>query len=156
MRLRHAQVCETLGKPKHPGTANRTMPRHTSPDGPRRFTYGRLDRTLHEKARLEILICLATYPDGVRFGELKRLCSLTDGNMSRHLDVLNEAGIVEIWKGFEKRRPQTLCRLSGRGRQRFRAYVNELARVLRDASAAARRRAAVTTALPDGWRRVLP
>jgi DNA-binding transcriptional ArsR family regulator len=130
------------------------MPRQPSPDDPGRFTYGGLDRTLHERARLEIMICLATYSDGVRFGDLKRLCALTDGNLSRHLEVLNEAGIVEIWKGFEKRRPQTLCRLSGRGRQRFRTYVDELARVLRDASAAARRRAPVRTAMPGGWRRV--
>ena len=51
-------------------------------------------------------------PEGLLFSDLKRLCALTDGNLSRHLDVLKEAGLVEVWKGFENRRPQTLCRVS--------------------------------------------
>jgi DNA-binding MarR family transcriptional regulator len=129
------------------------MPRKTSADGQAaRFAYDRLDRTLHEKARLGIMTCLATRPDGVRFGELKRLCALTDGNLSRHLDVLHAAGLVEIWKGFEKRRPQTLCRLSAIGRQQFHGYLNELARVLRDALGTPRR--PTSRRLPDRWRRV--
>ena len=81
-------------------------------DQPGRFAYEGLDRVLHEKARLGIMTSLVTKPEGLLFGELKRLCALTDGNLSRHLDVLHEAGLVEIWKGFENRRPQTLCRLS--------------------------------------------
>ena len=81
---------------------------------PGRFAYDGLDRVLHEKARLGIMTSLVTRPEGLLFGELKRLCALTDGNLSRHLDVLREAGLVEVWKGFENRRPQTLCRLSRR------------------------------------------
>ena len=77
-----------------------------------RFAYEGLDRVLHEKARLGILTSLVAHPDGLRFGELRTLCALTDGNLSRHLDVLREAGLVEVWKGFEERRPQTLARLS--------------------------------------------
>ena len=86
---------------------------------PGRFAYDGLDRVLHEKARLGIMTSLVTRPEGLLFGELKRLCALTDGNLSRHLDVLHEAGLVEVWKGFENRRPQTLCRLSAEGRAAF-------------------------------------
>ena len=96
-----------------------------------RYAYEGLDRVLHEKARLGIMTSLVTKPDGLLFGELKRLCALTDGNLSRHLDVLHEAGLVEIWKGFENRRPQTLLRLSPEGRQRFLAYLEELEQVVR-------------------------
>ena len=64
-----------------------------------RFAYEGLDRVLHEKARLGIMTSLVTRPDGVLFTELKRLCALTDGNLSRHLDVLQEAGLVEAWRG---------------------------------------------------------
>jgi DNA-binding transcriptional ArsR family regulator len=92
-----------------------------------------LDRVLHEKARLGIMTSLATRPEGLLFSDLKRLCALTDGNLSRHLDVLREAGLVEVWKGFEHRRPQTLCRLSADGRQRFVAYLEELEQVIKDA-----------------------
>jgi DNA-binding transcriptional ArsR family regulator len=116
-----------------------------------RFAYDGLDRVLHEKARLGIMTSLVTKPDGLLFGELKRLCSLTDGNLSRHLDVLREAGLVEIWKGFENRRPQTLCRLSAEGRQRFLAYLEELEHVVRDAMPKAARRSDRVPDLPPGW-----
>ena len=87
-----------------------------------RFAYERLDRAIHEKARLGILTSLVTRPEGLLFGELKHLCDLTDGNLSRHLDVLRDAGLIEIWKGFEGRRPQTMCRLTTEGRRRFVQY----------------------------------
>src|ERR1700679_3226911 len=77
-----------------------------------RYAYEGLDRTIHEKARLGILTSLAAHPTGLLFGDLKDLCSLTDGNLSRHLQVLHEAGLVEVWKGSHKNRPQTLCRLT--------------------------------------------
>lgn len=116
-----------------------------------RYAYEGLDRVLHEKARLGIMTSLVTKPDGLLFGELKRLCALTDGNLSRHLDVLHEAGLVEIWKGFENRRPQTLLRLSPEGRQRFLAYLEELEQVVRDAMPRAAKRSERVTDLPPGW-----
>jgi DNA-binding transcriptional ArsR family regulator len=116
-----------------------------------RFAYEGLDRVLHEKARLGIMTSLVTRPEGILFTELKRLCALTDGNLSRHLDVLREAGLVEVWKGFENRRPQTLCRLSSEGRQRFVAYLEELEQVIRDAMPKAAKRSAPLPSLPKGW-----
>src|ERR671911_2297805 len=117
---------------------------------PGRFAYEGLDRVLHEKARLGIMTSLVTRPEGVLFSDLKRLCALTDGNLSRHLDVLHEAGLVEIWKGFENRRPQTLLRLSPEGRQRFLAYLEELEQVVRDAMPKASRRNERVPELPPG------
>ena len=105
----------------------------TQPPGGR-FAYEGLDRLLHERARLGILTTLATRPDGVLFSDLKELCALTDGNLSRHLQVLHEAGLVEVWKRFENRRPQTLCRLSRQGRERFLAYLTVLEEVVQDAA----------------------
>jgi len=99
-----------------------------------RYAYEGLDRVLHEKARLGILTSLASRPEGLLFSELRDLCSLTDGNLSRHLQTLEEAGLVEVWKGFQRRRPQTLCRLSAKGRERFLAYLEELEKVVRDAA----------------------
>jgi DNA-binding transcriptional ArsR family regulator len=115
-----------------------------------RFAYEGLDRVLHEKARLGIMTSLVTRPEGLLFSDLKRLCALTDGNLSRHLDVLREAGLVDVWKGFENRRPQTLCRLSPEGRQRFVAYLEELEQVIRDAMPKAARRERVPE-LPPGF-----
>ena len=118
---------------------------------PGRFAYDGLERVLHEKARLGLMTSLVTRPEGLLCGDLKRLCSLTDGNLSRHLDVLHEAGLVELWKGFENRRPQTLCRLTVEGRQRFLAYLEQLEQVIRDAMPKAARRHERVPDLPSGW-----
>jgi DNA-binding transcriptional ArsR family regulator len=40
------------------------------------------------------------HPKGLVFADLKRLCGLTDGNLSRHLQVLLEAGLVDILKAM--------------------------------------------------------
>ncbi len=93
-----------------------------------RYAYD-LQRVFHEKARLGILTSLATNPNGLLFNDLKELCALTDGNLSRHIQVLRDEGLVEVWK----RSRQTLCRMTAQGRKRFEAYVAELERVVRDA-----------------------
>jgi DNA-binding transcriptional ArsR family regulator len=118
---------------------------------PGRFAYEGLERALHEKARLGIMTALVVHPEGLMFSELKRLCSLTDGNLSRHLDLLRRSGLVEIWKGFENRRPQTLCRLSAEGRARFHAYLEELDRVVHDAVPRAVRRVDRLPDVPAGF-----
>ncbi len=105
-----------------------------SPDGP--FAYEGLDRVLHEKARLGLLTSLSSHPQGLTFADLKQLCGLTDGNLSRHLKTLQEAGIVEIDKTFVKNRPLTTCRLTRVGRQRFLDYIAVLEQVVRDAAGA--------------------
>jgi len=116
-----------------------------------RYAYDGLDRVLHEKARLGILTSLAARADGLLFTDLKSLCNLTDGNLSRHLTVLQEAGIVEIKKGFRGRRPQTLCRLTEAGRRRYLAYISVLESVLADAVDAAKSAKKVRRALPEGF-----
>lgn len=110
------------------------MPAHHPPrdEPPGRFAYPGLDRVLHERARLGILMALAARRDGRLFSELKTLCSVTDGNLSRHLDVLVESRLIEIRKRFEGRRPQTTCVLTDAGRRRWRGYLRELRRVVRD------------------------
>src|SRR5215204_2310951 len=102
-----------------------------------RFAYDGLERLIHEKARLSILASLASHSRGLLFNDLKALCSLTDGNLSRQLQVLQEAGFVEVWKGMKNNRPQTLCRLTTDGRKRFQEYIAVLESVVANASAAA-------------------
>ena len=106
--------------------------------GTGRFAYDGLERVIHEKARLGIMTSLAAHSDGLLFADLKRLCSLTDGNLNRHLHMLREAGLVEIWKGVRRNRPQTMCRVTPLGRQRFLEYVAALEKVVDDAAKAAR------------------
>jgi DNA-binding MarR family transcriptional regulator len=114
---------------------------------PGRFAYEGLDRLIHEKARLSILSSLAAHADGLVFSDLKALCALTDGNLSRQITQLQEAGLVEVWKGHKGNRPQTLVRLSAEGQNRFLEYLQVLEGVLDDAASTARRSSA---AQPNG------
>jgi len=116
-----------------------------------RFAYDGLDRVLHEKARLGIVTSLATRAEGLLFSDLKGLCHLTDGNLSRHLTVLQDAGVVEIHKGFRGRRPQTLCRLTEDGRKRYLDYIAVLESVLADAVEAAKSVKKARKVLPEGF-----
>ncbi|MET0258659.1 MAG: transcriptional regulator [Methylobacterium sp.] len=113
------------------------MPLSDAIDG--RFSYEGLDRVIHEKARLSVLTSLVAHPKGLAFPDLRRLCGLTDGNLSRHLAVLQDADFVSLEKGYDHNRPQTLCRLTPRGRARFLEYLGVLEQVVRDAAKAAGR-----------------
>jgi DNA-binding MarR family transcriptional regulator len=99
-----------------------------------RFAYQGLDRVIHERARLSVLTSLITNARGVTFNDLKELCSLTDGNLSRHLRVLERAKMVEIDKGYDRNRPLTVCRITASGRKRYLEYLNTLEQVVRDAA----------------------
>ncbi len=117
-----------------------------------RFAYEGLERVFHEKARLGIMTSLVAHPRGAVFADLKEFCHLTDGNLSRHLQVLHEAGFVEIWKGFHHNRPQTLCRITDDGRRRFLEYINVLETVVQDALNAAKSEPAPANLnLAEGW-----
>ncbi len=101
------------------------------------FAYDGLDRVIHEKARLGLLTSLMAHPKGLAFGDLKQLCGLTDGNLSRHLQVLQEAGLVDVTKGYEGNRPHTSCKLTKAGRKRVLDYLTVLEQLVRDAAKAA-------------------
>jgi DNA-binding transcriptional ArsR family regulator len=103
-----------------------------------RFAYDGLDRVIHERARLSVLTSLITHAKGLAFGELKQLCGLTDGNLNRHLMVLEEAKLVLTVKGLERGRPQTVCRVTPLGRRRYIEYLAVLEQVVLDASSAIR------------------
>ena len=106
----------------------------SAPQESGRFAYDGLERVIHEKARLSIMSSLAANPEGLLFNDLKDLCSLTDGNLSRHLSVLEEANMVEIIRGHDRNRPQTICRITASGRMRYLEYLETLEQVVRDAA----------------------
>lgn len=106
----------------------------STPTAEGRFAYEGLDRVIHERARLSVLTSLITNPKGLTFNELKQLCSLTDGNLSRHLAVLEKSKLVQILKGHDRNRPQTICRITPHGRKRYLDYLETLESVVRDAA----------------------
>lgn len=102
------------------------------------FAYEGLDRVIHERARLSVLTSLMTHPNGLSFVELKQLCALTDGNLARHLQVLEEDKIVHISKEEDCGRVQTTVRVTASGRKRYLEYLAILEQVVRDAASAVR------------------
>jgi DNA-binding HxlR family transcriptional regulator len=105
-----------------------------APPSDGRFAYEGLDRVIHERARLSVLTSLVTNPKGLAFGDLKQLCALTDGNLSRHLRVLEKGKMVELVKKHDRNRPQTICRITASGRARYIEYLSTLEQVVRDAA----------------------
>jgi DNA-binding MarR family transcriptional regulator len=84
-----------------------------------------LDPLLHERGRLAIVSVLAAV-DRLTFTELRDQLGMTDGNLSVHLQKLEEKGYVTIDKQFVGRRPQTTLRLTRPGRQAFARYLDHL------------------------------
>lgn len=92
-----------------------------------------LERIFHEPSRMAIMSALCAADEGLTFTELKDSCSLTDGNLSRHLKALEEAEAVRIEKSFVGVKPRTTVRLTAAGLARFREYLNALEEVLEKA-----------------------
>jgi len=84
-----------------------------------------LDPMLHERGRLAIVSVLAAV-ESLTFTELRDELGMTDGNLSVHLQKLEDKGFVGIDKQFVGRRPQTTCRLTKVGRRALTAYLDRL------------------------------
>ncbi|KAA2250157.1 helix-turn-helix domain-containing protein [Solihabitans fulvus] len=82
-----------------------------------------LDDVVHQKHRLAILT-IAAEAKRVEFGYLQQNLDLTKGNLSRHITVLAEAGLLDVEKGYDGKRPKTWVRVTSAGR---RALAEEIA-----------------------------
>jgi DNA-binding transcriptional ArsR family regulator len=92
--------------------------------------YDALERVFHEPSRLAIMSALCAAREGLSFPELRDTCRLTDGNLNRHLKVLDEASVIRIRKEFVDAKPRTTVELSERGMKRFTEYLGALNEVL--------------------------
>ncbi len=91
----------------------------------------RVDRLIHEPARLALMAVLYGLEEA-DFLYLLRATGLTKGNLSAHLSKLEAAGYVAVQKRFLGKRPNTVCRLTPRGRQAFENYLAWLQRFSRN------------------------
>ena len=88
-----------------------------------------LDETVHQRHRLGILTITAE-AKSADFGYLRDALGLTPGNLSRHLTVLEEAGLVQVTKGYEGRRPRTWVQITQQGRAALTAELAALTELL--------------------------
>ena len=94
----------------------------------------KLDEVVHQRNRLAILAVLQE-ASKAEFGFLQTNLELTPGNLSRHLEILEAAGYVEIEKGYSGKRPRTWVRITKAGRTALRAEVAALRTMLRQVDA---------------------
>jgi DNA-binding MarR family transcriptional regulator len=94
------------------------------------FPTNGLDDVVHQRHRLGILTITAEARQS-EFSYLREALGLTAGNLSRHLSVLEEAGLVQVEKGYKGRRPRTWIRITSRGRSALAAELDVLARLVR-------------------------
>lgn len=87
----------------------------------------KLDDTVHQRVRLGILALLQE-AKRAEFSYVRDALDLSDGNLSRHIQVLDEAGLVKVEKGFEGRRPRTWVSATSEGR----AALNQELKALRE------------------------
>jgi len=89
-----------------------------------------IDETVHQRHRLGILTITAEAKQA-EFGYLRETLGLTAGNLSRHLTVLEEAGMVTVEKGYAGRRPRTWVRITSHGRAALSAELAALTELVR-------------------------
>jgi DNA-binding transcriptional ArsR family regulator len=88
-----------------------------------------IDKVIHEPARLMIMSYLYVV-ESADFVFLRNQTGLTDGNLSSHLSKLESAGYVDIKKRFKGKKPQTMLKLSKKGREAFDLYRKKMEQVL--------------------------
>ena len=90
-----------------------------------------IDRVVHSPARLKILAFLAAV-DSADFIFLMNQVDLTRGNLSSHLNTLEEAGYISIQKEFVDKVPRTLIRLTDEGRAAIQDYRAQMSTIIED------------------------
>lgn len=96
--------------------------------------FDELHRVLHEPKRLAIISSVAGSDGGLTFSELKELGDLTDGNLNRHLRMLEDEKIIKLKKILAEGRARTVVTLTASGKKRFLAYLSALESILKDAN----------------------
>jgi DNA-binding MarR family transcriptional regulator len=92
--------------------------------------FATIDETIHAKVRLGIMTLLVTQGE-LDFSQLRQKLDLSDGNLSAHIKVLEEAEYIVVNKTFLGRRPKTVLLGTSKGHTAYMAYLNKLESILR-------------------------
>jgi DNA-binding MarR family transcriptional regulator len=84
---------------------------------------------VHQRVRLGIL-AIAQEARRVEFGFLRANLELTAGNLSQHLGVLENAGLITIEKGYEGKRARTWITLTKAGQAALAEEIAQLRRLI--------------------------
>ena len=90
-----------------------------------------INRLVHEPARLKIMAFLSML-ESADFTFLVSRLGLTMGNLSAHISKLQEAGYIEVEKGYKGNRPQTILSLTPKGADAFSSYREGMLQLLQE------------------------
>jgi DNA-binding MarR family transcriptional regulator len=90
----------------------------------------RFDELIHAPTRLSLVSLLAA-AEWAEFKYLRDALGLSDSALSKQLSTLEEAGYIQVRKGFVGKRPRTWARLSPTGRAAFTGHVAALQQIVR-------------------------
>ncbi|MBN1266637.1 MAG: transcriptional regulator [Anaerolineales bacterium] len=90
-----------------------------------------LDTLIHAPARLKLMTMLYVV-DSMDYVFLKNQSGYSWGNLSTHINKLEEAGYLSIEKGYRGRKPNTTLQLTAAGREAFRSYRSSMQQILDD------------------------
>ena len=85
----------------------------------------RFDELIHAPTRLAIVSLLAA-SEWADFKFIRDSVGVSDSALSKQLTTLEQAGYVEIGRGFVGKRPRTSARLTKAGRAAFERHVAAL------------------------------
>jgi DNA-binding MarR family transcriptional regulator len=94
----------------------------------------RFDELIHAPTRLGIVSLLAA-SQWADFRFIRDRLGLSDSALSKQLTTLEEAGYVQIRKGFVGKRPRTSARLTPTGRTAFERHVTALQEIVASSGA---------------------
>ncbi|MFC7533899.1 winged helix-turn-helix domain-containing protein [Actinoplanes sp. GCM10030250] len=95
----------------------------------------RFDELIHAPTRLSLVSLLAA-TEWADFRFLRDTLGLSDSALSKQLTTLEEAGYVEIRKGFVGKRARTSAQLTPQGQRAFTDHVAALQKIVAQAGLA--------------------
>lgn len=95
-----------------------------------RFDYKQLDAIIHSRIRLAIMSILVGVSEA-EFSFLRDQINATDGNLSIHLKKMEDAGYISVKKSFLNRKPLSTYKLTTKGHDAFKVYVERLERIIK-------------------------
>ena len=96
-----------------------------------KFDHKALNKIIHAPVRLGIMTVLLSV-DEVDFRFLKDKLELSDGNLSANMYKLEGAGLVSVNKFFKEKKPKTVYKITDKGREAFKKYVENLEKIIKE------------------------
>lgn len=94
-------------------------------------SFSEIDRVVHEPARLMLMAALYVL-ESADYTFLMNITGVTWGNLSAHISKLEESEYVYVEKSFKGKRPNTMLRLTPKGRDAFQSYRSKMKQFLDD------------------------